>query len=72
MVSCRRCEEAAEAQREAMAPREVREGYAVLSHVRGLQAYGDMPFPDVRLGDVVKVSLVAAAVPDVGWCEECE
>lgn len=69
---CISCEEAAEAQAKAMAPREIREGYAMIAHVNALLPYGSKPVPDVRLGDLVKVTLVAAAVPDAGPCEDCD
>jgi len=73
-VICSGCEEAAELQRVAMEPREVRSGYALIAHRDALLAYGALPLPDVRLGDLVRVELVAAAVPDAGWCanEDCD
>ncbi len=52
-----------------MRPRMVTEGVAVVGTRDGLLAYSTMPFPDVRIGDVVRVTLIAGAVEDMGFCD---
>lgn len=70
-MPCKSCEESARLQQEAMVPREVREGLAVVRKRDALMSFGGLKVPDVRMGDVVRVQLVAAAVPD-GRCWDCE
>ncbi len=70
MALCAECQVQARRQAEQMKPRECREGMALLARNDALAAYGSLPLPDVRIGDVVKVTLVAGAVEDMGWCEK--
>jgi len=72
METCQRCEEAAARQAEAMAPRKIREGYAVVLSLDALRWRNGELTPDIRVGDVVRVILVGGAVPDMPYCEKCE
>ena len=71
---CQNCIESAEAQRIAMEPRQVKEGWALVAMRDPFLQVAGQPLPDIRIGDIVEVRLIAGAVPDAGWCHnsECE
>jgi hypothetical protein len=68
---CERCEAAADRQAAQMAPREVREGVARVLRDDSLEFIVG-PAADIRIGDIVRVQLVAGAVEDMPWCDECD
>lgn len=72
-MSCPRCEEQAQRQAEQMAPREHTVGIARVNNLDALAWVidGKHVTPDIRLGDFVRIELVAGAVEDMGWCPEC-
>lgn len=69
---CAKCLSAVEAQQAAMAPRNVTKGIGLLLTADAFKWLGITPSPDLRVGDYVRVELVAGAVPDIGFCEDCE
>lgn len=70
MSECGACLEQGARQAEQLRPREPKEGLAMVARTDALSSYGHLPLPDVRLGDVVRVELVAAAIEAGHWCTE--
>ena len=71
---CAICQESAARHPDAAQLREPREGVAIIGRTDALLPCPAAVLPDVRIGDVVRVSLVAAAVPDMNFCDDaaCE
>ena len=67
-------DEAIADQAEAMKPRDPREGWALLAKTEAFLPVAHRPFPDIRMGDIVEIRLIAAAVPDItaGFYCECD
>lgn len=81
-MTCSRCEETARAQAEAMQPREeIANALALVIRSDGLKWIDTRPASqrakegeleqDLRIGDIIRVTLIAGAVPDGGFCD-CE
>ncbi len=71
---CQECEEQGERQQQQMMPRDLTEGLVMVSHRDPFLSVGGKPVPDIRMGDIVQVKLIAGTVEDIGYCgtEGCE
>jgi hypothetical protein len=74
MSLCASCSEQADRQAEQMKPRLVTEGRVLVTKKDGLTAVFGNEQPDIRMGDIVFVKLIAGAAEDMGWCsdESCD
>lgn len=69
---CASCSEQADRQAEQMKPRTLREGVAMIAKQAAFVPVHNRPLPDVRMGDIVRVVLVAGAVEDLGFCDNVD
>lgn len=60
------------AQQKAMKPRTNREGRVMVTRSDWFTAIFQYEQPDIRIGDIVRVELIAGAVPDVTADFYCE
>lgn len=64
--------EAIAAQQEAMQPRHFPRSRVLVTNADAFSAILQYEQPDVRIGDIVKIELIAGAVPDVTADFYCE
>ena len=67
-------DEAIARQQEQMKPREPKEGYAILARNEAFLPLFDQPMADVRVGDIIRITLISGAVEDItaGFYCECD